>query len=64
MTVYSSDELIRAHSALLSTLKKCEKINKDKLGKSQKTLLERRIFALKVAVELIEREMKNEPQNL
>ena len=48
MTVYSSDELI----------------SKDKLGKSQKTLLERRIFALKVAVELIEREMKNEPQNL
>jgi len=50
------DELTEAHRALLSTLKKCEKIDADKMGKSQQTLLERRIAALKVALNLIEKE--------
>jgi hypothetical protein len=48
--------LAEAYSALLSTLKKCEKIDLDKLGKSQKALLERRIAALKLALTLIEKE--------
>jgi len=45
-----------AHRALLSTLHKCEKMDRAKLGKSQRTLLERRIAALGSALWLIERE--------
>lgn len=44
------------HRALMSTLYKCEKIDATKLGKSQQTLLERRIAALKIALTLIEKE--------
>ena len=58
MTEFTYEELSEAHSALLSTLKKCEKIDSEKLGKSQQTLLERRIAALKVALALIEKEQK------
>lgn len=54
--IYSITELNEAHRALLSTLHKCEKINLEKLGKSQRTLLERRISALKIALSLIEKE--------
>lgn len=54
--VFTPEELSEAHRALLSTLRKCEKIEIVKLGKSQQTLLERRIAALKVALALIERE--------
>ena len=53
---YSIGELQEAHRALLSTLCKCEKIDSTKLGKSQQTLLERRIAALKIALVLIEKE--------
>ena len=53
-------ELAEAHRALLSTLNKCEKIDVGKMGKSQRTLLERRIAALKVALTLIEKE-QSEP---
>ncbi|MGI6123753.1 MAG: hypothetical protein ACOYIG_06090 [Acetivibrionales bacterium] len=56
MSDFTSEELKEAHRALLSTLHKCEKIDAGKLGKSQKTLLERRIAALKVALTLIEKE--------
>jgi len=49
-------ELEEARRALLSTLGKCEKIDMNKLGKSQQTLLERRITALKIALELIDKE--------
>jgi len=49
-------ELSEAYRALLSTLRKCEKMDMEKLGKSQRTLLERRIGALKVALALIEKE--------
>jgi type II secretory pathway component PulJ len=52
-----SGELIEAHKALLSTLKKCEKINPDKFAASQRTLLERRIAALKIALNLIDKEL-------
>ena len=48
--------LEEAHRALLSTLNKCEKIDSSKMGKSQQTLLERRIAALRLALELIEKE--------
>jgi hypothetical protein len=56
MPDFKSEELIEAHRALLSTLHKCEKIDAKKLGKSQQTLLERRIAALKIALILIEKE--------
>jgi len=51
------EELNEAYKSLLSTLHKCEKIDVMKLGKSQQTLLARRIAALKVALTLIEREL-------
>jgi len=53
---FTAEELSEAHRALLSTLFKCEKIDLTKLGKSQRTLLERRIIALRVALRLIEQE--------
>ena len=56
MQNFTVEELSEAHRALLSTLQKCEQIDAAKLGKSQKTLLERRIAALKVAIALIEKE--------
>lgn len=56
MPDFTTEELSEAHRALLSTLRKCEKMDAAKLGKSQQTLLERRIAALKVALALIEKE--------
>ena len=56
MPDFTSEELNEAHRALLSTFHKCEQIDTSKLGKSQRTLLERRIAALKVALTLIEKE--------
>jgi len=53
---FTQSELSEAYRALLSTLRKCEKMDMKKLGKSQRTLLERRIGALKVALTLIEKE--------
>ena len=50
--------LEEAHDALLSTLHKCEKINANNLPASQRTLLQRRTAALKVALSLIEREIE------
>lgn len=58
MSAFSELELNEAHRALLSTLKKCEKVQGNAmLGKSQTTLLERRIAALRVALALIEKEL-------
>lgn len=56
MVDFTIEELREAHRALLSTLHKCEKMDATKLGKSQQTLLDRRIAALKVALALIEKE--------
>ena len=53
----NDNELVEAHRALLSTLRKCEKIDLDSLAASQRTLLERRISALKIALGLIDKEM-------
>ena len=50
-------ELTDAHRSLLSTLNKCEKINLDNLAASQRTLLEQRITALKIALNLIDKEL-------
>jgi len=50
------DEIDEAHRSILSTLNKCMKIDGGKMGKPQQTLLERRIAAFKLALELIERE--------
>lgn len=61
MSDFTQEELKEAHRALLSTLNKCEKMDMEKLGKSQRTLLERRIAALKVALALIEREQGGKP---
>nr|AGS51632.1 hypothetical protein [uncultured bacterium contig00017] len=58
MTEYSKAELEEAKTALTSTLQKCEKIDEGKkLGKSQQTLLDRRIRALRLAPDLIEKEI-------
>ena len=51
------DELTGAHKALFSAMQKCEKINLDNLTKSRRTLLERRIAALKIALDLIDKEL-------
>jgi len=52
-------ELTEARYALISTLQKCEKIDLNKQGKSQRTLLARRIAALKIALRLIEKEQES-----
>lgn len=58
MPNFTEEELKEAHRALLSTLRKCEKMDIAKLGKSQQTLLVRRIDALKIALALIEKEQE------
>ena len=62
MQDFTVEELSEARRALLSTLHKCEKMDAAKLGKSQQTLLERRIAALKVALTLIEKEQSQKEQ--
>jgi len=64
MSDFTKDQLSEAHRALLSTLQKCEKIDENKLLASQRTLLERRISALKVALTLIEKEANNSDSRL
>ena len=57
MPDYTIKELTQAHRSLLSTLRKCEKVLESaKLPQSQRTLTERRVAALKIALTLIERE--------
>ncbi|MCL2023424.1 MAG: hypothetical protein FWG82_03540 [Oscillospiraceae bacterium] len=58
MIEYTKIELEEAQYALTSTLHKCEKVQEGKkLGKSQETLLVRRINALRLALALIEEKM-------
>ena len=64
MSDFTKDQLNEAYRALLSTLQKCEKIKAEKLPTSQRTLLERRIDALKVALTLIEKETNNSDSRL
>ncbi|MDR1157018.1 MAG: hypothetical protein LBK75_01740 [Oscillospiraceae bacterium] len=57
---YTKSELEEAKASLASTLHKCEKIQEGgKLQSSQKTLNDRRVNALRVALALIEQEMED-----
>lgn len=59
MSQYTQLELEEAKTALISTLRKCEKIQDGgKLGVSQQTLLDRRIRALRLSLSLIDKEME------
>ena len=54
---FTTEELAEAYRSLLSTLSKCEKVLENKkLPQSQRTLTERRVVALKLALTLIDRE--------
>ena len=63
MSDYTKEELQEALRAIISTISKCEKTQitmaVDDKHKSQHTLLERRIKALKIAEELITRELES-----
>lgn len=59
MNDYTKNELEDAITALASTLHKCEKMQENgKLQSSQKTLNDRRVKALRIALALIEKEMR------
>ncbi len=57
MLEYTADELNEALRALQSVLAKCRKIDAEKLGRPQKTLLQRRIRAVEIALTLIEKQL-------
>jgi hypothetical protein len=58
MSEYTIQELESAKTSLESTLHKCEKIQEGgKLQSSQKTLNDRRVNALRIALTLIEKEL-------
>jgi ribosomal protein S18 acetylase RimI-like enzyme len=60
-SAFTAEELSEAHRSLLSMLKKCQKVlESDKLPQSQRTLTERRVAALKIALTLIEREQSQQ----
>lgn len=59
MNEYTKHDLIEAMTALASTLHKCVKIQEGgKLQSSQKTLNDRRVKALRIALALIEKEIE------
>ncbi|MHC1695683.1 MAG: hypothetical protein AB9835_10540 [Eubacteriales bacterium] len=59
MIEYTKQELEEAVISLASTLRKCEKIQEDgKLQSSQKTLNNRRVKALRIALALINKEIE------
>jgi hypothetical protein len=59
MNEYTAQELEEAKASLASTLRKCEKIQDGgRLPSAQKTLNDRRVKALRIALALIEREMR------
>ena len=61
MCRYSKQELEEAVTALASTLRKCEKVQEGgRLPPSQKTLNDRRVKALQIALALIEKEMNSD----
>ena len=60
MNEYTKQELEEAKTALASTLHKCEKMQeRGRLQSSQKTLNDRRVKALRIALTLIEKEMRS-----
>ena len=59
MKSYTKQELEEAIKAITSTISKIEKVSeKDTLGASQKTLIERRLKAFRIALALIEAKIK------
>jgi len=59
MKSYAQQELEEAIKAITSTISKIEKVSeKETLGASQKTLIERRLKAFQIALELIEAKLK------
>lgn len=59
MRAYTHEELTEAKRSIVSTLGKCEKaLLKLTPGKSQHTLLVRRIAAFRIALDLIDRELE------
>lgn len=60
MSKYSKEELSQAIKSIASTISKCEKVlPKIKEGSSQWTLLDRRIKAFKISIELLEFELES-----
>lgn len=60
MNEYTKQELEEAKTALASTLHKCEKMQESgRLQSSQKNLNDRRVKALRIALTLIEKEMRS-----
>ena len=60
MNEYTKQELEEAKTALVSTLHKCEKMQESgRLQSSQKTFNDRRVKALRIALTLIEKEMRS-----
>lgn len=60
MASYTKTELEEAKRAIVSTLNKCEKVlPKLQDRAAQQTLLARRIKALRISVDLIEKELLN-----
>jgi len=63
MARYTKTELEEAERSLVSTLSKCEKaLLKLKGNSAQRTLLERRIKALRISVDLIKAAMVAPPE--
>lgn len=61
---YTKEQLDEAATSLASTLHKCEKIQENgKLNSSQKTLNDRRVNALRIALRLIEKERQIKGDN-
>jgi hypothetical protein len=59
MSQYSKQQLEEAKTSLASTLCKCKKIQEGgRLQSSQKTLNDRRVNALRLALVLIEKELE------
>lgn len=62
MSEYTKQELEEAKTSLASTLSKCVKMQESgRLQSSQKTLNDRRVNALRIALSMIERELSSIP---
>ena len=60
MNEYTEQELEEAKTSLASTLHKCEKMqDSGRLQSSQKTLNDRRVRALRIALTFIEKEVRS-----
>ena len=60
MAAFAKEELEEALGAIVSTINKCEKaMPKLKENSAQHTLLKRRIKALQISADLIERELSD-----